>query len=136
MATLVLTDAFFSWDGTDLSDHVRTVTLNYEADLLDDTAMGDTTRSRKGGLFNWTCDIEFYSDEASSKVQQTFFSDVGAVKTLIVRGDNSGGVGVTNPNYTGSGILGSIPLVSGSVGEMQMAPVHIESAGALTRVTS
>ena len=136
MATQVLTDAFVSWDGVDLSDHVRSVTFSYSSELQDDTAMGDTTRSRKGGLLDWSVDIEFYADEASAKVQATLFPDMGTVLTVIVRADNTAGVSATNPNYTGSGILESIPLVSGSVGEMAMAPIRIQAAGALSRATS
>ena len=136
MATLVLTDAFVSWDGTDFSDHVRSVQLDYSAELQDDTAMGDDTRSRKGGLKDWSAQIEFYADEAASQVSTTFFSDVGTTATLIVRPDKSDGVGTTNPNYTGTGIVESMPVVGGAVGEMQMVTVQIQAAGTLTRATS
>jgi predicted secreted protein len=136
MAVRVLLDAYVMWDSVDLSDHVRSVTLNYSAELLDDTAMGDTTRSRIGGLKDWSADIEFFADEASGKVQATVFDDVGTTATLIIRPDNSEGVGSTNPNYTGTGIVESIPLVAGSVGELQMAPVRIVAAGALSRAES
>ena len=134
MATRILNDAFVSWETVDLSDHVRSVTLNYSAELLDDTAMGDTARSRAGGLKDWRADVEFYADEASAKVQVTIFADVGVTGALIIRPDKSEGVGATNPNYTGTGIVESIPLVAGGVGEMQMAPVRILAAGTdLTR---
>lgn len=136
MAQLVLTDAFVSWDGNDWSDHVRQVTLTYSAELLDDTAMGDTTRSRIGGLKDWSATIEFYADEAASEVTNTLFSDVGTTATLIIRPDNSDGVSATNPNYTGVGILESLPLVSGDVGSLNMASVTIQAAGALSRATS
>ena len=136
MATRVISDAFISFDAVDLSDHVRSVTLNYSAELLDDTAMGDTTRSRKGGLFDWSVSVEFYADEASSNVMQTFFAKVGATTAIILRPDNSEGVSATNPNYTGTGIVGGFPLVAGSVGELQMTTVDIQAAGTLTRATS
>lgn len=136
MATRVLSDAFVSIDGTDLSDHLKSVTLTYNAELLDDTAMGDTTRSKKGGLFDWSCSLEFYADEASSNVQQTFFALVGATTALIIRPDKSEGVGATNPNYTCTGIVSGFPLVAGSVGDLQMATIDIQAAGALTRATS
>lgn len=136
MATLVLTDAFVSFASVDLSDHVRQVTLNYSAEMLDDTAMGDTTRSRKGGLKDWNASVEFYADEASAKVQATLFPKVGTTGTLIVRPVNTGGVSATNPNYTGTGILESLPPVTGAVGDLQMAPASILAAGALSRATS
>ena len=135
MATLVLTDAYVMWHSVDLSDHVRAVTLNYSSELQDDTAMGDTTRSRAGGLLDWSADIEFYADEATSKVQQLFFADMGTAQTLIVRPVGGTVVGAANPNYTGVGVAESIPLVTGAVGEMQMAPVHIAAAGTLARAT-
>lgn len=136
MATRVLTDAYVSWDGNDFSDHVKSVTLTYNAELLDDTAMGDDTRSRKGGLKDWSASIEFYADEASSSIVQTLFPDVGTTATLIVRPDKSDGLGATNPNYTGTGILQDIPVVTGTVGDLQMAPVNILAAGTLSRATS
>lgn len=136
MATLVLTDAFVSWDDVDLSDHVQSVTLNYSAELVDDTAMGDTARSRAGGLKDWSADLNFYADEAAGEVQATYFADVGTTATLIIRPVEGTVVGPTNPNYTGTGIVESIPLVAGAVGEMQMAPVRILSAGALTRAVA
>lgn len=136
MATRVLDDAYVEWDSTDLSDHVQSVTLNYAAEMLDDTAMGDDTRSNKGGLYEWSVDVEFYADEAASEVAATLFSDVGAAKTIIVRPDNSEGVGATNPNYTGTATLESFPPISGSVGDMNMNSVTFQSAGTLSRATS
>jgi len=136
MAQIVLTDAFVSYNSVDLSDHVRSVTLTYSSELQDDTAMGDTTRSRTGGLLDWSADVDFYADEASAKVAQTFFPLVGSTATLIVRPDNSDGVGATNPNYTGTAAVESIPLVSGTVGELAMSPVRFVAAGALSRATS
>ena len=45
--------------GTALSAWVRSLTLNYEAESLEDTAMGDTFRSRLAGLKDWSVDVEF-----------------------------------------------------------------------------
>ena len=136
MATRILSDAFVSCNAVDLSDHVQEVTLTYNAELLDDTAMGDDTRSRKGGLFDWSVSITFFADEASAKVQQTFFALVGATFAVLIRPDNSEGVGATNPNYTGTGILADIPLVAGAVGDLQMTPINIQAAGTLTRAVA
>lgn len=136
MATRVLDDAFFSWDSVDLSDHVKSVTLNYEAEALDDTVMGDDTRSNKGGLKDWSIEVELLNDEASSSVAQTFFSAVGTTATVLVRPDNSEGVGATNPNYSGTGMLQSFPPLGGGVGELSTTTVSIVSAGTLSRATS
>lgn len=136
MATQVLVDAFVSAAGTDLSDHVKSVTLTYSSDLVDMAAMGSTTHTSAGGLKDWSATIEFFADEASSKVQQTFFTLVGSTVALIIRPDKSDGVGATNPNYTGTGLVESLDLVKGSLGDAHMSSVSIKAAGALSRATS
>lgn len=136
MATQAFTDAFVSINSVDLSDHVRSVTLNYAAEMLDETAMGATTRTRKGGLKDWSLEVEFNQDFAASEVDVTLFSLVGTTFTVIVRPDNSEGVGTTNPNYTGTGILESYPPLAGAVGDLHTTSITIQSAGALSRATS
>lgn len=132
----VLTDAFFSWNAVDLSDHVKSVTIDYSAELLDDTVMGDDTRSRMGGLKDWSVSVEFFQDEDAAKVAQTFFADIGVARVLIIRPKKASAVSSTNPNYTGTGILESMPLVSGEVGAISMTTVEIKAAGTLSRATS
>lgn len=135
MAEIILTDAHFEWNSVDLSDHVRSVTINYESEIQDITAMGDDTRVGKGGLKNWSMDVEFNNDEAASSVAQTLFADVGVSRTVLVR-PTSASVGTTNPNYTGTGVLESFPPLGGAVGEVSRAAATIQSAGDLSRATS
>src|SRR6266581_6013513 len=104
MATLVFTDASVKINTVDLSDHVKSVKLNYSADLLDATAMGMTSKARKGGLKDWDVEIEFYQDYAASKIDATIQPLVGvqsAFELIPVRGT---GVSATNPRYSGNGI--------------------------------
>ena len=69
MPTLIYTDALVTINAIDLSDHCRSVQLNYEAEILDDTAMGTSgTRSNRPGLKNWTLTVEFYQDFAAASV--------------------------------------------------------------------
>ena len=136
MATVVLDDAFLSVGGTDLSDHVRSISLEYEAEDLDESAMGGTTRKHRGGLLDWTATVEFYQDYAASEVDATLFSLLGTNVALIMRADNSDGVSATNPNFTGTGMLQSYPPLGGEVGEMEMATAVFVAASALTRATS
>ena len=133
MATFVLTNAFISVGGTDLSDHVRTITVDYSAELPDDTVMSDDTRSvAAGGLFNWTVTVEWLQDFAATKVDVTLFPLVGTAPALIIRPD-SGAKSATNPEYTGSGVLGTYSPITGSVGDMATAPSVFTAAGTLAR---
>tara|TARA_R110002110_G_scaffold115958_10_gene287250 strand:+ start:2755 stop:3162 length:408 start_codon:yes stop_codon:yes gene_type:complete len=135
MAELVFDNVFLSLDGTDLSDHVRQVTLTYQAELQDKTAMSDNTRSRLGGLKDWSLSVEFNQDFAASEVDVTIFSLVGTTFTVILRPD-AGSVSTTNPNYTGTGILEEYTPIGGSVGDVAIAPITIQAAGDLSRATS
>ena len=134
MAQLVLTDASVTINSVDLSDHVKSVTLNYSADMNDDSAMGDTTHSRIGGLKDWSMDIELQQDYASSKVDATLFPLVGSTFTVIVIPVNAA-VTATNPSFSGTGILESYPPIAGAVGDEALASVTIQSAGTLARNT-
>lgn len=140
MPKKVLDDAFVSINGVDLSDHVKSVTLNYSAEMLDDTAMGDDTKSSLGGLKNWSAEVEFHQDYAAASVDATLFPLVGATFVFIARADKSDGVSATNPNYTATGVLASYTPLGGSHGELMATSVSINPAGGanatLTRATA
>lgn len=136
MTKLTFTDAFVSVDGNDISDHVTNVTLNYEAEAVECTAMGDDTRVNLAGLKNWTVDLDIQQDFASSDVDSILFALIGAAGvTLIIRPVNTGGVSSTNPNYTGPAILQSYSPMGGGVGDLLTTPASFVPAlaGTLTR---
>lgn len=135
MANVVLTNAFVSLNSVNLSAFVRSVTLSYAAELQDDTAMGDSARSRIGGLKDWSLQIEFFQDYAASAVDVTLFALVGSTFAVEVR-HSAASASSTNPKYTGTGILESYQPVGGAVGENLMAPVVVQGVGSLTRATS
>ena len=131
----VLTNASLVINSVDLSDHVRSVTLSYEAELQDDTTMGDDTRTNLGGLKNWSMDVEFTQNYDSAKVDATLWGIVGSAVTVVLK-PTSAAVGTTNPSYSGSGVIGSYSPLGNSVGDLAVAPVTIAAAGTLTRATS
>jgi hypothetical protein len=133
MATIVFTDAYVMINSVELSDHVKSVTLNYSADDVEDTNMGDTTHIHLGGLLNWSLDVEFASDWASGEIDATLFSLVGAASVTVAVRPVNATIASTNPEYTGSAVLLDYPPISGAVGELKTTSAHFESAGALTR---
>lgn len=135
MANVVLTNAYVALNSVNLSAFVRSVTLSYSAELQDDTAMGDSARSRIGGLKDWSLQIEFFQDYAASAPDVSLFSLVGTTFAVEVR-HSAANAAATNPKYTGTGILESYQPVGGAVGENLMAPVVVQGVGALTRGTS
>jgi hypothetical protein len=135
MATAVLTDASFTIGGTDLSDHVQSITLNYEAEAKDDTAMGDSTRSNAGGLKAWNVDVTLFQDYAASETDATLFSSVGSLANFIGKA-SSEAVTATTPSFSGTALLQSYQPISGTVGDMHTITISLVSAGDLSRNTS
>lgn len=136
MATLVLTDASVTINSVDLSDHVRSVTFNYNAEALDETAMTQDTRINRAGLFAWDLEVEFYQDYAASEIDQTLNGLVGAAAFPIEVKPTSAATSATNPAYQGNAILTSYAAVAGGVGEMAMARASFASAGSITRAVA
>lgn len=135
MAHFVFTNAKVDINAVDLSDHVKSVALDYKGELQDNTAMGATTRTRLGGLKDWSIEIEFFQDFAAGEIDATLFGLVGTTFTVEVRPVNAAR-SATNPGYSGTGILESYPPIGGTVGEMAMSSVAIQAAGVLSRLTA
>jgi hypothetical protein len=132
MAVLVLTNAKVLVNAVDLSDHVRQVTITYQADIQDKTAMGATAHARIGGLKDWSVDIEFNQDFAASNVDATLYSIVGTSIVVDIQPVNAAR-SATNPSYNGNAVLESYKPISGKVGDMFIAPVTLRGDGVLNR---
>lgn len=135
MATFALIDASITINAVDLSDHVRQVTINVEGEELEDTAMGDTFRSRLGGLKSWSLDLEFNQNFAASEVDATVWPIFGTVVAVVIK-PTSSAISATNPAYSGSVLVNAYTPVSGSVGDLATTSVSWPGSGALTRGTS
>ncbi len=119
MATKVITNGYLLLNAVDLSDHVQQISVHYEAEQQDDTAMGDTTRSNKPGLKVYGVDVTFFQDYTTGKVDATLFPLVGAAGVAIEVRSDAGARSVTNPAFTGTCTLQSYDPITGKVGDMQ-----------------
>ena len=134
MATLVLTDAVLTINAVDLSDWCKSATLEYEAEAVDETAMGDTTRTNIGGLKSWTLSADLMQDYATSAPDQTLWALVGTVVTVKLKATSATN-GSTNPEYQGSALVQSYQPVGGTVGELHMTLLRNSATGSLLRRT-
>jgi hypothetical protein len=134
MSLLVFTDCFVSINSVDLSDHVKSVKLTYNAAMQNNTAMGVGTKTSLAGLKEWTAEVEFFQDYAASNVDATLFALIGAAAFAIeIRPVKTGGRSATNPGYTGNAVLANYQPVGGAVGDLAMTGASFQSAGALSR---
>lgn len=135
MASFAFINAFVSINGVDLSASVRSVTINTEAEDLEDTAMGDTYRSRIGGLKDWSIDVELNQDFTAAQADATIFPLLGTVTAVVIKPVNTT-VAATNPQYSGNVLVSEYNPLDGSVGDLATTSVSWPGAGALTRATS
>ena len=135
MSTFMLSNASITINSVDLSSYVTSITLSQSADSLEDTAMGDTSRSYIGGLKSGTVDIEFNADFAASKTEATIFPLVGTSTAVVVK-PVAASVSATNPSYSFNAICTEWDTLNGSVGEIATHSISWPITGAITKATS
>ena len=118
--------------GTALAN-VRSVTLNYSADMLDITEMGNSTKVNLSGLLEWSVDVAFLHNWATTENVQTLFAKVGAVAFNIQIQPKTGTVGASLPEYYGLVVLETANPMDGAVGEATEISASFRCAGPLVQ---
>ena len=131
----MLSNASITINSVDLSSYVTSVTLSQSADNLEDTAMGDTSRSYIGGLKSGSVDIEFNADFAAAKTEATIFPLVGTSTAVVIKPVDAS-VSVTNPSYSFNAVVTEWDTLNGSVGEIATHSISWPITGAITKATS
>jgi len=136
MARIVLTNAFISVGGVDLSDTVASVTLNSTFDVVETTAFSSTSaKTRLAGLADNSVTLEFHQDYATGEVEQTIYPLLGTAAAVIVK-PNGSSTSAFNPSYTCSAIISEWTPINGSVGELATASVTWPVTGAITKAVA
>jgi len=125
--------------GVDLTDHVKSITINQAYDKVDITPMGVISKQYSPGLRDDSIDIEFFQDWAASSVDQTLYPLLGnnTGTTLIIQTSGTT-VSTTQPKYTMVSCIYTYTPFDGEVGAALMNKVSFSpAAGAtITRATS
>jgi hypothetical protein len=136
MARIVLTNAFISVGGVDLSDLVASVTLSETFDVVETTAFSSTAaKTRVAGLEDNSVTLEFHQDFATSEVEQTIYPLLGTAAAVIVN-PNGSSTGALNPSYSFDAIISEWTPINGSVGELATASVTWPVTGAITKAVA
>lgn len=122
MAVFAFTDASVTINTINLSTFVTSVTVNYEKDSVETTAMGATGHVMTGGLQNLSVTVEFNNDQAAASVLETLYSAVGSgANTLVIKNLSTG---TPNPTFTiSNAFLAASTPVNGAVGELSKQSV-------------
>lgn len=135
MASIVLTNVSVTVGGSDISAYVQSINLEYEAEAVKETAMGDTTEKNKGGIKKWSATCQFKQDYDNGAVDDIVFALIGTTGTF--QGwPNSNTTGVNNPKYSGTALFQGYAPLAGSHGELAKSTLKMLSAGTLSRAES
>lgn len=133
MPTIVYKNAMCLINGVDYSASIQSLALSYEAESLDETAMGDTARKMRGGLKSQGLSVTFF--QKFTCVDAGLFGLVGCQTSVEVRACNACSTD-SNPRFQATWLLQSYPPMSGAVGELLTAEVTFEPAGDLSRTVA
>lgn len=134
MAKTVLNEAYLKVASTDLSDRVRSLTMNMKTDIIDATCMTDAYKDKLAGFTDWSVEVEFAQDYAALNVDATLFPLVGTSVALIIR-PTQAAKGAGNPEFTGNGILVNYSPLDGKVSDLNTTKVTFEGTANLQRAT-
>jgi hypothetical protein len=119
MGSLAFIDCRLEVNAVVMSAYGRSVTLPMEYEALEDTAFGDTARSRVAGLQDSTLAAEFNQDFAASATDITLYTAYATRAPVVVKvRPTSGSITTTNPEYVGSYLPNQHQPFGNGVGEL------------------
>ena len=116
--------------GTNAIAEIRSYSFTETADTIEDTTMGDTSRSYKPSLKSFSGSVDVYWDESDTNGQQTL--SVGSEVTIKFYPE---GAATGDTYYSGSAIVTGL-TVNGAFDGMVEASITVQGNGALTKSTA
>lgn len=140
MARIVLTNAFVSINGVNLSEFITSISLSTSEDVVDTTGFAaGGARTRISGLADNSVTLEFNQDFASAALEVSInavgSSLVGTNTALVVR-PTAEVASVSNPSYTFSAVVAEWQPLSGAVGELATVSCTWPISGIITKAVA
>lgn len=105
----------------DLSNRLRQIRTSQNAEDLDATAMGATSRAHVPGLRDDRFEFTFFQDHAAGSVDATLSALQGvAAGATVTAKPTSAAVSATNPSYSGTMVLLDYQPMDVEVGNLSM----------------
>jgi hypothetical protein len=115
--------------GVNAIAEIRSFSIEESADTLEDTTMGDTARTYKSSLTNYTGTIDVLWDETDTTGQGALTIGAPVTLNLYPEGDTSG-----DTYYTGAAIVTGRTINSSFDGLVEMS-ISVQGNGALSQTT-
>ena len=138
MAKVVLTNPTVILDSVDLSDHITSLSINTNYDLVEVTQIGDIAKKMVAGLEDNSVTFDFQQDFAAvsylgnSGVDAVIFPNRGLKIACSVK-PTSAAISATNPEYRFDVIVSQWSPLSGGVGELATTQVQWPIFGEITK---
>lgn len=132
MAKLILTDAYISLNGTAISDHASSVSVEQTAEDVDLTSFGPSGYREFGtGFKDATINATVFTDFAASSIDAMVYPIYSSNGTCaVVVKPTSATASATNPSYTLSPArINSYNPIAGGVGDASTTELVFRNAG-------
>ena len=134
MAKLVLTNAFVSIAGVNLSDHISSISLATQYDLVETTQFGDISKRVIAGLAANSVSFEFHQDFQAGSVEATIYPLLGTASACIIKPIDTT-VGASNPQYSFNVLIAEWTPLNATAGDLTTATVTWPISGDITKTT-
>lgn len=123
----MLWDANVTINAVDVSDHIRSVTINRAANELDATAMGARAMERRQGIRNDNFVFGMFQNYDSNEIHSVLepLFESGEAFDVVVRKSKTDPVSATNPQFVGNCVLLEYSGLSGEHGEMNQMEITL-----------
>ena len=136
MAVVVLVDGVFTLNSVNLTDHVKSVTLEIEGTEIDTSSITSDWDEGVLGRKSFSLSVEAMDDFAASSTDATVWGafNTGTAIPFTFKA-TSAATSATNPQWSGS-VLPSKSPVGGGAGDLLTKSLSLKGTGAITRATS
>jgi hypothetical protein len=135
MAKIVLTNAYISIAGQDLSDHIASISLATQYDIVETTQFGDTSKRRVAGLADNSITLEFHQDFTAGSVESVIYPLLGTATNCVVKPIDAAR-STSNPQYSFSVLINEWTPLNAAAGELATASVTWLISGDITKTTT
>lgn len=135
MAVYLSNGVQVTFDSTNISDWVSSVTLNRNYDELEVTTMGSTGHEFIAGLEASSITLEIFNDFAASASMTLIDGAVGTLKTIKVK-PAAGATSSTNPEYTMTVLVNNVTPINGTVADLATSSLTFNVSGAISKSTT
>jgi hypothetical protein len=131
----ILTNAKIVLDTFDMVNLVQSVVINGDAQMVEITGMGDTSRRFVKSIRNFTDDITFKDDFVDNGLNEkldTLWRQAASCALTVLK-NRASAIGVTNPEWRGNVFVTTLSLFNASFGEASGGTLRLQGDGDVTR---